>query len=641
MPDEVKQAQIDVLEFPESVRHRKGMYISNINQMVTEIVDNSVDEHYAGYCNNIAVVIDEENRQYTVQDDGRGIPVTTHKKFTDKSQVEVAFTTLHGGGKFGTEDGYAAKTGGMNGVGGSCVQALSDYMIIQVATGGKKYQIDFAKGYVTEKVRVVEENVEERGTTVSFSPDAEIWADSDPLNAKALRKRMKQIAYLNPGLTIYYFGKGPDSDPEEFCFPEGFKTYVEELTANKKRITDIVSIKTSVNDIDVQLGLTYTDAYNEELYTFCNNMFTVDNGDHLTGFTMGLTSAVKKYMDDYKVNIDFKNDDIKEGLVGIVAVRVADPNFEGQAKSKLVMKSVKDAVKGITETAVYDYMDKNPDIAKAIIAKIEQAAKARLAAAKARELSRKNKSLVEGGTPNKLAECSSKDPAECEIYIVEGDSAAGTAKQGRNRIFQAILPIFGKILNVEKVRLIAAITNEKIGMLVKAVKTGVGEDFDITKCRYHKIIIMTDADVDGFHIQCLWLTYFYRYMRALIEEGYIYIAVPPLYKLTYKRKIDGYEKQWNKDEKVTLIYVYSDEEKNQMIEELGKPDDVQRYKGLGEMNATQLWETTMDPATRKLIQVTVEDAEACEQMLSLCMSEDSVSRKEWIMDNADQVEVDV
>ena len=547
---EFEQAQIDVKEFPENVRIRKGMYISNQNQMVTEIVDNSVDEHFAGHCMNIAIVIDEENKQYTVQDDGRGIPVTEHKKYPGKSQVEIAFTTLHGGGKFGDKGGYAAKTGGMNGVGGSCVQALSNWMTIQVATSGKRYQIDFAKGYVTEKVRVVEEDIEDRGTTVTFNPDTEIWADAEPLNIKALKRRIKQLAYLNPGLTFYFFANGPESEPEVFCFPEGLKEYIEELTHSKKRITDIVNIKTSVNDIDVQLALTYTDAYSEELYTFCNNMYTVDNGDHLKGFTDGLTSAVKRYMTDYKVNFEFKNDDIKEGLVGVVAVRVADPNFEGQAKSKLVMKSVKDAVKGITDDAVHDYLDKNPDVAKAIIAKIEQASKARIAAAKAREASRKNKSLIEGGTPAKLAECTSKDPAECEIYIVEGDSAGGTAKQGRNRYFQAILPVFGKILNVEKQRLLTVMKNEKIGLAVKAFKTGIGEEFDITKCRYHKIIIMSDADVDGLHIKCLWSTAFYRYLRPLIEAGYLYYAAPPLFKLS---------KNTGKRNEI-VKYAYSDEE---------------------------------------------------------------------------------
>lgn len=631
MAEDVQQAQISVLEFPVNVRTRKGMYISNRNQCVTEIVDNSVDEHVAGHCMNIAVILDEINKQYIVQDDGRGIPVTEHASYPGKSQVEIAFTTLHGGGKFGKDDGYAAKTGGMNGVGGSCVQALSETMCIQVATGGNKYQIDFAKGYVTEKIRVIEENVEERGTTVFFTLDEDVWSDSEPINTKSLRKRLKQLSYLNPGLSMYFFEKGPESEPEQFCYPEGFKTYVEELTANKKRITDIVSIKTSVNDIDIQLGLTYTDAYNDETYTFCNNMFTVDNGDHLTGFTMGLASAVKKYMADYKIAFEIKNDDIKEGLVGVIAVRVANPNFVGQAKSKLEMKSVKDAVKNITEDAVYDYMDKNPEIAKTIINKIESASKARIAAAKARDISRKGKSLIEGGVPAKLAECSSKKPEECEIYIVEGDSAGGTAKQGRDRKFQAILPVFGKILNVEKQRLTSIISNEKIGLAVKAFKTGIGEDFDITKCRYHKIIIMSDADVDGLHIQCLWATCFYRFLRPLIEAGYVYFAAPPLFKLTLNI---GKKNEVSK-------YAYSDEERDQIAEEMGPSVEIQRYKGLGEMNATQLWDTTMNPATRRLYKLNLEDAEACEQAISLCMSEDTNARKEWIMENGEQSTIDV
>lgn len=561
-----------------------------------------------------------------IQDNGRGIPVTPSSKKPEMSQVEEAFTTLHAGGKFGKANGYSKKTSGMNGVGGSCVQALSEWMNIYVQTDNKKYEINFAKGFCIEKVREVELDDEyERGTTVQFKLDEEIWADSDPLNVKALKRRVKQIAYLNPGLTMYmYVDRDGEQWEETFMYPEGLKSYVEELTAKKKRLTDVIGMSTTLNDIDIEIGMTYTDSYNDELYTFCNNMATVDHGDHLTGFTMGLTSAIKSYMDNYKITFECKSEDIREGLVGVVSVRVGDPIFEGQAKTKLKMMSVRSAVKNVTEQAILDYLDKNPEIAKSILAKIEQASKARIAAAKARETARKTKSIVEGN-PAKLADCSSKKPEECELWLVEGDSAGGSAKQGRDRRTQAILPVFGKINNVEKSRLADVLKNQKLNEVVKAGKFGIGEDFDLTKSRYHKYIISADADVDGFHITCLWITYYFRYLRPIIEAGWLYIAMPPLFKIVKGKKI---------------YYAYSDEERDAMVAELGGADNIQRYKGLGEMNPEQLWETTMNPENRRLIQVTIEDAEAAEAAISLCMSEDSSARKEWIMENALYAQVD-
>lgn len=620
----VSQAQIETLDFPYCVRLRRGMYISNRNQAVTEIIDNSVDEKFAGFCDTIAVVIQDDI--ITIQDNGRGIPVTPSSKKPEMSQVEEAFTTLHAGGKFGKANGYSKKTSGMNGVGGSCVQALSEWMNIYVQTDNKKYEINFAKGFCIEKVREVELDDEyERGTTVQFKLDEEIWADSDPLNVKALKRRVKQIAYLNPGLTMYmYVDRDGEQWEETFMYPEGLKSYVEELTAKKKRLTDVIGMSTTLNDIDIEIGMTYTDSYNDELYTFCNNMATVDHGDHLTGFTMGLTSAIKSYMDNYKITFECKSEDIREGLVGVVSVRVGDPIFEGQAKTKLKMMSVRSAVKNVTEQAILDYLDKNPEIAKSILAKIEQASKARIAAAKARETARKTKSIVEGN-PAKLADCSSKKPEECELWLVEGDSAGGSAKQGRDRRTQAILPVFGKINNVEKSRLADVLKNQKLNEVVKAGKFGIGEDFDLTKSRYHKYIISADADVDGFHITCLWITYYFRYLRPIIEAGWLYIAMPPLFKIVKGKKI---------------YYAYSDEERDAMVAELGGADNIQRYKGLGEMNPEQLWETTMNPENRRLIQVTIEDAEAAEAAISLCMSEDSSARKEWIMENALYAQVD-
>lgn len=621
MSGEVKQAQITIKEFPTCVRIRKGMYISNINQMVTEIIDNSCDEHSAGYCNNIAVVCNS-NGSFTIQDDGRGIPVTEHPSCPGKSQVEVAFTTLHGGGKFGDDEGYEdVKTGGMNGVGGSCVQALSDYMNIQIATGGNKYQIDFEKGYVTEKVKMIEENVQERGTTVTFHPDPEIWQNEDPLNYPALRNRIKQIAYLNPKLSMFLFKNENIEEPEIFAFENGLKAYIEELIpSDKEKITETIHVSTSENNVDVQLALAYTNSYSESLYCFCNNMATTSNGDHLTGFINGLNGAIKKYVESYNIPLDYKNEDIKEGLIGIVSVKVANPNFEGQAKSKLVMKSVKDAVKVITENVITDFLDKNPDTAKVIINKIDTASKARLAAQRAREMSRnkKNNQQLDSKSASKLADCSCKDPEECEIYIVEGDSAAGSAKQGRNRKFQAIIAPFGKVNNVEKETYEKILNSEKIKMYVNAMKCGMGEDFCIGDIRYGRTILMSDADVDGYHIRTLWTTFIYRYMRPLIEEGRLYYAVAPLYKLTYKSKI---------------VYVYNEKEKAEKIAELGKPTDIQRYKGLGEMNAEQLWDTTMNPETRKMIKVTLEDAEKAEAAIKLCMGDVVAPRTEWIMEN--------
>ena len=630
-----EQAQVTKKQFPECVRIRKGMYISDRNQMITEIVDNSVDEHVAGYCQTIAVIIKPDD-VVIVQDDGRGIPVEIVEG-ENETQVELAFTTLHAGGKFGDEGGYAGKTGGMHGVGGSCVQALSEWMNIYCTTRNKTYLTSFSKGYISEHTHLVEENVEGHGTTVEFKMDQDIWSDSDPLNKKALKKRLRELAYLNKGITIYYAELDENDetiDEVSYCFEEGLKNYIEDLTQKKEKLIDIIYINESVQDerndrkddtVDIHLAMTYTTSYHSEIYTFVNNMATRDDGDHLTGFTMGLSEAIKEYCAD----LSCRTEDIKEGLTAVIAVTVTDPNFEGQSKTKLRMNSIRSAIKKIVKERLSDYLDRNPALAKKIIEKIQSAIKAREAAAKAREIARTSKSHSQG-TAEKLADCTSKDPTISEIWIVEGDSAGGTAKQARNRIFQAILPVFGKINNVEKSRMSDIINNVKIGELAKAAKFGIGEDFDANKSKFNYFIISSDADVDGFHIQCLWITYFYRYARTIIENGWLYISCPPLFKIVKK-----------KGKKEEIYYAYSDEERDEIIASLGGTvDNIQRYKGLGEMNADQLWETTMNPETRKLIRVTLEDAEACEQAISLCMSEDSSSRKEWIMQNALYADLD-
>ena len=619
----IKQAQISDLPYPECVRARKGMYISNLNQMVTEIVDNSVDEHFAGFCNVIAVTVKSDG-SIIVQDAGRGIPVAPHKTQKNKSQVEAAFTTLHSGGKFGTDDkdGYAAKTGGTHGVGGAAVNALSEYMNIYINCYGESHEINFEKGVTINKCRKIGTYEEEhlRGTTVEFLPDATLWEDGDPLNTKKLAKRLKQMSYLNPNL-MFYVNIEADSLEESYLSENGLQDYIEELTKSKKKIIEPIYTNKSKNDIDVQLSLCYVDSYNNELYTFVNNMETIDKGDHLTGFQMGLADALKEYCENYNIKLDYKSEDLKEGLVAIISVRVADANFEGQAKTKLKMNSVRNAVREISKESILEYFDKNPASVKLLIAKIEQATKAREAASLARERSRTNKEISgTAGKAEKLSDCSSKIPSECEIYMVEGDSAAGSAKQGRNRKTQAILPVFGKIQNVEKMRDSLVYSNQKIGEINKATKVQIGADCNPETSRYHKIIIMTDADVDGAHIRTLYLTYFYRYQRPLIEAGMIYLACPPLFKITLKDK--------------SIHYVYSKESLTEFEATHNDIVNVQRFKGLGEMNADQLWDTTMNPETRTLIRVTVDDAEEAEGYLSLCMGKEVAPRKAWVMQNA-------
>jgi DNA gyrase subunit B len=621
-------AQIEVLEYPQNVRKRKEMYLPNKDHAVFEIVDNAVDEYAAGRCTSIAVVIHGD--EVIIEDDGGGIPITPHKdpKFNGLSQAEVAYTVLHAGGKFGGEGSYKTATGGLHGVGAAVVNALSEDLSLFIKTGGDKYEIKFSKGEIVNNLNIVDSGLENTGTEVHFKLDPEMWGD-EKFDLKRINRRIQQLAYLNPGLLIYNNIDSIDKDGKEYkieqqyCYPEGLLSYLEKLTKNKTLVSGLTGTLLNEEGTEIAIAMAYTSNYSEDIYTFCNNISTEDGGDHLIGFRAGITKAINEYAVKNNIKTVFESEDTREGLVAIVSIKVTEPKFDGQGKSKIRMPEIRGVVRKAVEEFTMDYLDKNPSEAKAIFDKIATAAKAREAAKKARDNARKTKDLVEGGLPGKLADCASDDPEESEIYIVEGDSAAGSAKQGRDRRTQAILPIFGKILNVEKSRLSDVLKNPKLLDMLKAFKCGIAEEFDISKIRYHKIILMSDADVDGAHIQTLNITFFYRYLKPLIEAGYLYIAMPPLYKV-------------EKGKKVT--YLYSDQELYNFDKEGAS---IQRYKGLGEMNPEQLWDTTMNPETRSLIQITIEDAEMAEEIVSICMSENVEPRRDFIVNNALNAVLDI
>lgn len=617
------------LQDRDHVRLRKGMYIPSIDYSVYEAIDNAVDEAAAGFGTDIWLTI-YPDRTTTVLDNGRGLPIEPAIDEPDMSVAEMVLSNLKAGTKFGLEDSEQAKTGGLNGVGISAINFLSEYLEAIIYKDGKKYGLRFEEGIVTEKLFElgdIEEGEPESGTFVALKPDEEIWKDDEDYNLAAINNRMKQLTYLNPGLSIHVNIDYNGVKIEETHYnPDGLVAYLKDISGKSEMITDIYEETVAIDGTDVSLAFAYTEKYDEKLYSYTNNVFNSLGGSHLAGFKDGISKSILNYYDERfenKGKLSLNNEDVREGLIGIISIKIKDPNFDGQGKAKLTMPKVKKTVRTVTEEYLSDILDKNPEVAKLLIAKAQDAARAREAARKAKETARKTKSVGDGKA-EKLADCASNVPEEIEIFLVEGDSAAGTAKEGRDRNIQAILPVFGKINNVEKIKLDKALDSVKIREIFKALKCGAGDEFDLEKLRYHKIIIMADADVDGSHIQCLYITLFFKFLRPIIEEGHLYLACPPLFAI-------------KKGKDVT--YAYSDEERDQILEQLGDGCTVSRFKGLGEMDSEQLWETTMDPENRTLIQVDIDDALLAEQIINTCMGEDVVPRREFIMENIAAIEI--
>ncbi|WP_270549959.1 DNA topoisomerase (ATP-hydrolyzing) subunit B [Clostridium perfringens] len=622
-------SQIQVLEGLEAVRKRPGMYIGStssrgLHHLVYEIVDNSIDEALAGYCKNIKVYIHKDN-SITVVDDGRGMPVGIHPKM-GKPTVEVIMTVLHAGGKFGG-GGYKV-SGGLHGVGASVVNALSELCEVIVTRDGYVWKQSYKRGAVLTGLEKIGE-AEGSGTKVHFKPDHEIFEETE-YDFEILSQRLRELAFLNKGINITLIDEREDEVKEEvYHYEGGIKSFVSYLNRNKEVLHDEPIYVEGLKDgIAVEVSLQYHDGFNENIFTFANNIDTVEGGTHLAGFKTALTRVMNDYGRRFghlkESDKNLSGDDIREGLTAVVSVKISEPQFEGQTKTKLGNSEVRSAVDSISGEGISTFLEENPEVGKIIIEKALLASRAREAARRARELTRKSV-LERSSLPGKLADCSSKDPKECEIYIVEGDSAGGSAKQGRDRKFQAILPLRGKIMNVEKQRLDKILGSDTIRSMVTAIGAGIGPEFDIEKIRYNRIIIMTDADVDGAHIRTLLLTFFYRYMRDLVEQGHVYIAQPPLYKISK-----------GKQER----YAYSDTAADEIIEEFGGKDssvNVQRYKGLGEMNAGQLWETTMDPESRILLRADIEDAMVADEIFTILMGDKVEPRREFIQKNAKNV----
>ncbi len=634
MPDEKKKQNgsydtdsIRVLEGLAAVKQNPAMYIGStdergLHHLVYEVVDNSIDEALAGYASNINVILNKDG-SVTVEDDGRGIPVKMHPKYK-KCGLELVMTTLHAGGKFDSE-AYKV-SGGLHGVGVSCVNALSKWLEATVYRNDKVYSQKYDHG--TPKSGLKEEgSTDKNGTKITFLPDPDIFESTD-FKYETVKKRLKELAFLNAGLKINLIEEGTDKK-DSFKFDGGIKEFVKEINKNKNPLhPDPIYLEAKEEDVEVEIAIQYTDGYTENIHTFANNINTHEGGTHLSGFRGALTRVMNKYgkENDLFDSKDFSlsGEDCREGITSIISVKVKSPQFEGQTKTKLGNSEVRGIVESLTNEKLSEYFEETPTVARTILGKCINASKARVAARKARELTRRKGLLESTALPGKLADCSSRDPSKTELYIVEGDSAGGSSKQGRNRDFQAILPLRGKILNVEKARMDKILKNNEILALITAIGTGIGEEFELEKARYHKIIIMTDADVDGEHIRILLLTFFFRYMRALVEEGYLYIAQPPLYKISRGKKVE---------------YAYYEREKAKIIEEMGERGiNIQRYKGLGEMNPKQLWETTMDPENRLTAKVTVDDAVEADELFTMLMGDKVEPRREFIENHAKEVE---
>ena len=632
--DDYGEEQIQVLEGLEAVRKRPGMYIGStdargLHHLVYEIVDNSIDEALAGYCKRIDVTLHHDG-SVSVKDDGRGFPVGIHPKM-GRPAVEVCLTVLHAGGKFGG-GGYKV-SGGLHGVGASVVNALSAHLMVTVEQDGKIHRQEYARGNYLYDLRVIGET-DKTGTTIQFWPDIKSAANPDGVFEEGvtfqfdtLMTRLREMAYLNKGIRIVFRDeRGEEPVEKDFCYEGGLREFVKHLNRNKEVLFPEPIYAEGMNDgILVEVAMQYNDSYNENVYTFVNNIATPDGGTHLLGFNTALTRVINDYGRSHKLLRDnepnLKGEDVRESITAIVSIKMEDPQFESQTKSKLGSGQARSAVDAIITDKLSTFLEENPSIGRAILDRCVNAQRAREAARKAREATRRKTVLESASLPGKLADCSERDPSKCEIFLVEGDSAGGSAKEGRDRHFQAILPLRGKILNVEKTRLDKALGNQEIRAMITAFGCGIGDNFNEEKLRYHRIVCMTDADVDGAHIRCLMLTFFYRYMRPLVEKGYVYAAMPPLYKVTKGK---------------TERYAYDDDELQRILDEIGRDPkpEIQRYKGLGEMSKDQLWETTMNPETRTMMRITPEDAMAADEIFTLLMGDQVEPRRKFIEENA-------